>query len=89
MNQVKFRNYPVINFQYCLFFCFLFLMQEEEIAECLWMPVEKYLVNDSIHGFNKAIVQAALNNEGLISSSMEGYEPRERYEFFMPDNNLR
>ena len=65
------------------------LMQEEEIAECLWMPVEKYLVNDSIHGFNKAIVQAALNNEGLISSSMEGYEPRERYEFFMPDNNLR
>ena len=64
------------------------LMQEEEIAECLWMPVEEYLVNDSIHGFNKAIVQAALNNEGLISSSMEGYEPRERYEFFMPANNL-
>ena len=62
------------------------LMQEEEISECLWMPVEEYLENDTIHSFNKAIVRAALNSEGLLPYSMEGYEPKQRYEFFMPSD---
>ena len=61
-------------------------MQEEEISECLWMPVEKYLQNETIHSFNKSIVRAAVNNEGIRPFSMEGYEPKERYEFFMPSN---
>jgi hypothetical protein len=60
-------------------------MQEEEIAECLWMPLEKFLAEDSgVHSFNKSIVRAALDNPGMVPSSMEGYGDAERFEFFMP-----
>ena len=59
--------------------------QEEEIAECLWMPVEEFLAEDSgIHGFNRSIVRAALDNPGIVPSEMEGYGDEERFEFFMP-----
>ena len=59
--------------------------QEEEIAECLWMPVAEFLAEDSgIHTFNKSIVRAALDNPGIVPSKMEGYEDAERFEFFMP-----
>ena len=59
--------------------------QEEEIAECLWMPVAEFLSEDSgIHEFNKSIVRAALENPGIVPSKMEGYEDSERFEFFMP-----
>ena len=59
--------------------------QEEEIAECLWMPLAEYLAEDSgIHTFNKSIVRAALDNPGMVPSSMEGYGDAERFEFFMP-----
>ena len=59
--------------------------QEEEIAECLWMPVAEFLSEDSgIHAFNRSIVRAALDNPGIIPSKMEGYADAERFEFFMP-----
>ena len=59
--------------------------QEEEIAECLWMPVAEFLAEDSgIHGFNRSIVRAALENPGMVPSEMEGYGDAERFEFFMP-----
>ena len=59
--------------------------QEEEIAECLWMPVDEFLAEDSgIHGFNRSIVRAALENPGMAPSEMEGYGDEERFEFFMP-----
>ena len=60
-------------------------MQEEEIAECLWMPVEHFLSDESgIHGFNKAIVRAALESPGVSPAPMAGYDDGERFEFFMP-----
>ena len=60
-------------------------MQEEEIAECLWMPIAEFLAEDSgIHSFNKSIVRAALENPGVVPSKMEGYEDANRFEFFMP-----
>ena len=59
-------------------------MQAEEISECLWMPLKEYLRNETIHGFNKAIVEAAVNSDGIGPFSIEGYEPKEKYEFFMP-----
>ena len=59
--------------------------QEEEIAECLWMPLEKFLAEDSgVHTFNRSIVRAALENPGMVPSEMEGYGDGERFEFFMP-----
>lgn len=59
-------------------------MQVEEIAECLWMPVEEFLNSNAIHNFNKAIVQSSLLSEGMIAVEIEGYGPAEKFEFFMP-----
>ena len=39
-------------------------IQEDEIAECLWMPVAKYLADENVSAFNKRIVEAALNSTG-------------------------
>ena len=58
-------------------------MQEEEIAECIWMPVDQFLNEESVHLFNKTIVTSATENEGLKITSIYGYEPAEKFEFFM------
>lgn len=59
-------------------------MQEEEIVECLWLPLEDYLGNENVSVFNKRIVTAALSGSGFNPESIEGYIPDERFEFFMP-----
>ncbi|MEC8987021.1 MAG: NUDIX domain-containing protein [Chloroflexota bacterium] len=59
-------------------------MQEEEIAECLWMPVDQFLNEESVHLFNKTIVRSATENEGLKVTPINGYEPADKFEFFMP-----
>ena len=59
-------------------------MQVEEIVECLWMPVEEFLNRNTIHVFNKTIVQSALLSRGIIKTEIEGYGPAEKFEFFMP-----
>lgn len=61
-------------------------IQEEEIAESRWMPVEEYLASEYVGIFNKRIVQAALNGDsGLVPAWIEGYQsdPADR-EIFMP-----
>jgi 8-oxo-dGTP diphosphatase len=59
-------------------------MQEAEIAECLWMPVGKYLASEEVGAFNKRIVEAALDGNGcLVPTEVEGYSAEER-EVFMP-----
>ncbi|GIS64615.1 MAG: hypothetical protein CM1200mP3_08630 [Chloroflexota bacterium] len=57
-------------------------MQEEEISECLWMPVSDFLDNRSVHDFNKTIVNASIKNYSMKQVTIDGYEPPERYEFF-------
>ena len=59
-------------------------IQEEEIAESLWMPVEEYLTHERVSPFNKEIVQAAVNTPGLSRVEIDGYGDPEQYEFFMP-----
>ena len=59
-------------------------MQEEEIAECLWMPVDEFLGSDKIHLFNKTIVRAAIQSEGVSLVEIPGYGPSDDFEFFMP-----
>ncbi|MFA6109980.1 MAG: NUDIX domain-containing protein [Candidatus Latescibacterota bacterium] len=59
-------------------------LQEEEIAECRWMPVEEYLADDVVSAFNKRIVQVALSSPGVVPVEVEGYADASRYEFFMP-----
>ena len=58
--------------------------QEEEIAECRWMPVEEYLAAENVSAFNKEVVRAAMNSPGLELKEIEGYGDRQRYEIFMP-----
>jgi 8-oxo-dGTP pyrophosphatase MutT (NUDIX family) len=64
-------------------------LQEEEIAEGLWMPVDDYLTSGDVGVFNKRIVQAALNGDGaLVPTWIEGYqsEPAVR-EIFLPEDS--
>jgi 8-oxo-dGTP pyrophosphatase MutT (NUDIX family) len=56
----------------------------EEIAECRWMPVEEYLGHQTVHAFNKTIVRAALQSQGLQTTWIEGYDDPKAREFFMP-----
>jgi 8-oxo-dGTP pyrophosphatase MutT (NUDIX family) len=59
-------------------------MQEEEIAECMWMPVQDYLESENVHAFNKKIVAAALDCQGIGPHLIEGYGTPETHEFFFP-----
>ena len=58
-------------------------IQEEEIEECLWMPVEDFLNSEGISLFNKHIVKAALDSPGISPAIIEGFQDGTR-EFFMP-----
>ena len=59
-------------------------MQAEEIEECLWIPVDQYLASDDVSPFNKHIVRAALDTNGLVPAVMDGYSDPDKYEFLMP-----
>ena len=61
-------------------------IQEEEIAECRWMPATDYLNAENVSSFNKRIVQAALTSPGVVPTQLEGYAEPEKYEFFMPSD---
>lgn len=58
--------------------------QEEEIEECLWMPVDEYLNHPNVHIFNRNVVKAALSGQGITSIHIDGYGTPETHEFFMP-----
>ena len=59
-------------------------IHEEEIEEARWMPVNEYLNSEYVGAFNRRIVRAALESEGVISAAVEGYDKPETHEFFMP-----
>lgn len=63
-------------------------MQEEELEAALWMPVDEYLSSDTVHLFNKTIVSAALNSEGVSPGFIEGYGDRRQFEFFLPRGQM-
>jgi len=56
----------------------------EEIAECLWMPVDEFLGREDVHAFNKRIVRAALDSTGLVPTVIEGYGTPETHEIMLP-----
>ena len=58
--------------------------QEDEIEECLWMPVDEYLAHEDTHPFNRRIVRAAMSGSGLVPESIADYGTRETHEIFMP-----
>lgn len=59
-------------------------MQQDEIEDCLWMPVDDYLASEFVHVFNKRIVKAAIDTKGFPTTWIESYSDPSRYEFFMP-----
>ena len=58
--------------------------QDEEIEECLWMPVQKYLNSEFASVFNKHIVKAALESPGVAPMEIQGYSDPDKHEIFMP-----
>ncbi len=59
-------------------------IQEEEIADSLWMPVTDYMAAENVSAFNKSIVRAAVESPGIVHTQMSEYGDTEKYEFFMP-----
>ena len=59
-------------------------MQADEIQECLWLPVDEFLARDDISNFNKQIVRAALESEGVVQSFIPGFGGPDTREYFMP-----
>ena len=59
-------------------------MQADEIQECLWLPVDDFLSRDDISNFNKQIVRAALESEGVVQSFIPGFGGPDTREYFMP-----
>ena len=58
--------------------------QDEEIEECRWMPISKYLESDYVGTFNRQIVKAAMDSHGIVQTFVEGYSEPDRHEIFMP-----
>jgi 8-oxo-dGTP diphosphatase len=63
-------------------------MQVEEIEECMWMPLEKFLLADHVHPFNKSVVRAALAGPGIVPGIIEGHGDPDRFEFLLPREAL-
>ena len=59
-------------------------MQADEIQECLWMPVDEFIASEQIANFNKQIVRAALESDGVVQSFIEGFGGPDSREYFMP-----
>jgi len=59
-------------------------IQEDEIAEARWMPVQDYLDAEGVSVFNKEIVKAAIESPGVSPTAIEGYSDPEKHEIFMP-----
>ncbi len=59
-------------------------MQADEIQECLWLPVDDFLSREDISNFNKQIVRAALESEGVVQAFIPGFGGPDTREFFVP-----
>ena len=60
-------------------------IQQEEIEECLWMPVEEYLAHECTSTFNGYVVRTALNGRGLAQQTPE---PAATYELLSLDDDV-
>ena len=60
------------------------IIEQEEIAESRWMPVQEYLDAGQVSGFNKQIVLAARNFAGIVPADIPEQDDKSRFELFMP-----
>lgn len=69
---------------------------EDEIAECFWMPVQDYLSHPDTHDFNRRIVEAALHMDAAAAAGhpviapelIPGYGSPQSHELFFPRQEL-
>ena len=62
-------------------------LQEEEITEARWMPVDEFLSRDDVYSFNQGIVKVALEQKGMMSSWFDSYDQdRTTREIFIPSD---
>lgn len=59
-----------------------------EIEDCRWMPLADYLASPDVSDFNRALVQAGLDEPALVSVEMPGYPRPESHEFFFPPSQF-
>ena len=59
--------------------------QDDEIDECLWMPVDEYMSSEYVWEFNKSIVSAALASPGMVQATLGDNSDGSRFEWFMPE----
>ena len=62
--------------------------QDDEIAECVWMPVDTYLNSESASIFNKEIVRAAIETPGFAPITIDGYRDPAKVEVFFPKGGM-
>ena len=62
--------------------------QEEEIEDCIWMPIKEYYKAESVSYFNKLVVRAALGSPGVVPTHVEGYRDPETAEVFLPKGSV-
>ena len=62
-------------------------IQESEIEEALWMPLEVYLAHEHVGIFNKQMVAAAARGTGLVPGWFEGYATPETHEIYVPGSS--
>lgn len=55
-------------------------IDESEIEEALWMPLEEYLASPDTHDFNRKIVKTAVSGKGLAPEGIDGYGTPETHE---------
>jgi 8-oxo-dGTP diphosphatase len=59
-------------------------IDETEIAQAMWIPVEQYLARQGIGHYNRCVVQAALAAPPLASIKIDGYmDGPDDYEIFV------
>ena len=62
--------------------------QEDEIEDCIWMPLDEYYNAESVSFFNKLVVRAAVESPGVIPTEIEGYRDPDTVEVFMPSGTV-
>jgi len=61
-------------------------VQESEIAEAKWMPIDDYLTSEYVGTFNRQMVKAAASGRGLVPGWFKAYDVSpETHEIFVPD----
>jgi hypothetical protein len=55
------------------------VIDTHEIEKALWMPLSKFFAHEEMSDFQKDLVNATLNNEGISLMSNDVYFPKKKH----------